>query len=49
MDDDLQTLATVLAGPEPSAAAIARGREQLADAIGAPGRRRRGAARGRGG
>jgi hypothetical protein len=49
MDDDLRTLATVLAAPEPSEAAIARGREQLVEVIGTPARRRRGAARGPGG
>jgi hypothetical protein len=48
MDDDLRTLATLLAAPEPSEAAIGRGREQLVEAIGGPARRRRGAARGRG-
>ena len=48
MDDDLRTLATLLAAPEPSDAAIGCGRAQLVGAIGSPGGRRRGAARGRG-
>jgi hypothetical protein len=42
MDDDLRTLATVLAAPEPSEAAIGRGREQLVEAIGTPAPRRAG-------
>jgi len=48
MDDDLRTLATLLAAPEPSDATIGRGRRQLVAAIRAPARRRRAAARGRG-
>jgi hypothetical protein len=49
MDDDLRTLATLLAAPEPSDATIGRGRRQLEAAIRTPARRRRAAARGRGG
>jgi hypothetical protein len=45
MDDDLRALATLLATPEPSDAAIGHGRGQLIKAIGTPGRPR-GAARG---
>jgi len=48
MDDDLRTLATLLAAPEPSDATIGRGRRQLVAAIRTPARRRRAAARGRG-
>lgn len=36
MDDDLRTLATLLSAPEPSDAAIGRGRGQLTAAIGSP-------------
>lgn len=45
MDDDLRTLATLLAAPEPSDATIGRGRRQLEAAIRTPARRRRVAAR----
>jgi len=45
MDDDLRTLATLLAAPEPSDAAIGRGRRRLEAAIRTPARRRRVAAR----
>jgi hypothetical protein len=48
MDDDLRTLATLLATPEPSDATIGCGRQQLVAAIRAPARRRRVAAPGRG-
>jgi hypothetical protein len=48
MDDDLRTLATLLATPEPSDATIGRGRRQLVAAIRTPARRHRAAARGRG-
>jgi hypothetical protein len=48
MDDDLRTLATLLAPPEPSDATISRGRRQLVAAIRTPARRRLAAARGRG-
>jgi hypothetical protein len=45
MDDDLRTLATLLAAPEPSDATIGRGRRRLEAAIRTPARRRRVAAR----
>ena len=48
MDDDLRTLATLLAAPEPSDATIGRGRGQLVEAIRTPAGRCRAAARGRG-
>ena len=47
MDDDLRTLGTLLATPEPSEATIGRGRQRLVAAIASPARRHRVAAGGR--